>query len=309
MNLLAFFLLTAVVFSAALALVGAVALRFVGRRAPAAQARALTGLAVAPVALGLLAAGLCFVPGLVGLVWPALDHCLYHGHGDHPALCALHFEAVGALGWAVLCALTLGLVRPVWRARRTRVGLARLVATAERDDGVLRVESDAAFALATEREILLSSGLLRRLPSDLVPVVVAHEWAHIQRRDTRRLRWVRRALVVWLPGPRRRLLTALELACEQACDEAAAQESGGRLQVARALLAVERLVGAHPLPGLPGFGGSSVVTRVEALLEPPLAARSVRLERGLLLTALAGTLLLTDVLHHALEALVGLLGA
>jgi beta-lactamase regulating signal transducer with metallopeptidase domain len=106
------------------------------------------------------------------------------------------------------------------------------------------------------------------------------------------------------------LLADLELATEQACDEQAAARLGDRLLVARALLAVERLMTpAVVCPGVHRFGAAQLSARVEALLAPRLPAASLRAEHGGMVLAVVISLLLTDPLHHLAETIITLLVA
>src|SRR5690606_1504516 len=132
---------------------------------------------------------------------------------------------------------------------------------------VLVVETDRPFAVATRSDALISRPLVEGLPSEELAAVVAHERAHLERRDAPRKPVVRPAAVAHVPSVRRALLADLDLAVEQACDERAALRVG-RLEVARALIAVERLMQRRAsLPAL-AFAGSNLVARVEALLAP-----------------------------------------
>jgi hypothetical protein len=82
------------------------------------------------------------------------------------------------------------------------------------------------------------------------------------------------------PSARAKVISALELAAEQSCDEVAASRVGDRLQVAEAILNVERLlqVGVSSLsPLAASFGGDTVPQRVLALLEAPRRSGNVAL--------------------------------
>ncbi len=273
--------------------------------APARRARVLLLLAITPVVAGGLHVFLCLSTGL-------LEACLFHRHGDLPPLCDLHpASAAGlALNLGLLLLIGLPLARQLRREVRARRRLRLLSGSAARVEGARLVEVEAPFAAATDREILLSSGLLQKLAPELLPAVLAHEHAHLRRRDPARQRWATRLAALWLPGPRQVLLADLELACEQASDEEAAQVVGDRLLVARALLAVERLMGGSaPLrPAAVGFDGGDLVARVEALLAPPLAPGSVWVDGAAVSATGLLLILLMDPIHHAAEALVGLLG-
>ncbi len=88
----------------------------VARVAPARRARMLTALAVAPLMVAVLQTGLFFLPGVLGTVWPSLDHCLSHTASDHMHLCFAHppVTAGAWLGWLLVAGVIVGLGRPLF---------------------------------------------------------------------------------------------------------------------------------------------------------------------------------------------------
>ena len=72
------------------------------RWAPERRHRALVLIAMLPPVLGITGIVSVTLPSLLGLVWPALDHCLIHGGHSH--LCFVHgsLHAGHALGWSAL---------------------------------------------------------------------------------------------------------------------------------------------------------------------------------------------------------------
>jgi Zn-dependent protease with chaperone function len=171
--------------------------------------------------------------------------------------------------------------------------------------------ADVPLALtvgAFRPRVVVSEGLVRALAPDALAAVLAHERAHVRRRDALRA-WLAGALSrLHLPRIRRELLAALALASERACDEAAAEATGDRLLVAEAILAVERLAPRAPAAALAAsFGASAVPARVEGLLgdlAPPSEPRLVRLYAA---AAVASAIPLTEPLHHGVEHLLRLL--
>ncbi len=314
-------LLTAGLFGAVTAI--AIALSYpmlaprLARLPPDRRARVLTMLAVAPLVIGVLHTALCFVPGALGILWPALDHCFEHG--AHPHLCPVHLpgSAGSTVGWLAAGLLfgapLLALLRRVPRVLRARNLVRALTASAQAGPrrGTRRVEAARPFAAAAEGHVLLSAGLVEQLSDPHLDVVVAHEQAHLQRRDPLLRSVVGLLSVGHLPSVGRRLLADLELASEQACDEAAAASVGDRALVAQALLAVERLLGGHQPSAIaaPSFEpGAGLVQRIEALLGPAATAPSASLERRLLAAVALASLAASGPLHHATESLIGLLG-
>lgn len=267
---------------------------------------------VAPPAGGLLLTAVCLLPSVDALSWHLVDHCFRHGSG-HPHLCLAHLPA-GAGTIAGLAALgmlgMLSISAMLDLARTTR--FSHKLRAAIENRGWAR-ELDHAHPLAATIGILrprvvISAALQRSLPRELFAAVVHHENAHVRRRDPLVRTLARIGTVLHFPGTRRQLLRDLHLACEQACDEQAASQVGDRLLVARALIAVERLLATTRMT-LPasaaGFGDAGITVRVNALAEDPASRSRMRLP-----AALTGVLILlvaaADRIHHTTETILGL---
>ncbi len=295
--------------------------RRLARAAPAERARSVLALCLLPVASAVGLSALCFLPSAFDALWPGFDHCPHHGAG-HPHLCLVHLPltAGSVAGWALAgtlaAALALRVLHRLGRMLRSRRALHQLARTAVFDPqrGVWIVESEIPLAVTSglfRCRTFVSTALLESLPTALVDAVIEHERAHARRGDVL-MKFLASVLsLAHLPRARRALLADLDLAAEQACDEAAGARLGDRLRVAQALVALERLLhGTGARFGLAGvsFGGSSVVPRVEALLADPAArAPHNRARRWLVLAAVGALLLCAEPLHHLTETLLGLL--
>lgn len=291
----------------------------------------LAATATAPIATALLLAVLA--PGLLGLLQPELDHC--GEHAGHLHLCLVHAPAL-ALAW-LAAALGTALAWLAWNglrahrqlhATRRAVQALRAQATplrhapAEASDGseatngpVLQVDGAEAVALTTgflRPRTFVSRGLVDALEDDELTALLAHERAHVRRREPLR-RWLARVGTrpLW-PAARRAILRAVVLSSEQVCDAAAARETGPEA-VARAILRVEALArrvrdrtAPTDAPSLvAGFGDGALDARIEALLGPATAAPPRRLAAvGWLGGSAIAVVALASVLHHAAEHLL-----
>jgi beta-lactamase regulating signal transducer with metallopeptidase domain len=156
--------------------------------------------------------------------------------------------------------------------------------------------------------VLISRGLLESLGSEERSVVLAHERAHVRRRDALAAGVVRALAGVHLPRVGSWLVNELGVAAEQACDDEAATAVADRVAVASAILTVERAVWRSTAPRLElvgiAFGARAVERRVEALLAEPLPPTSLRSLTGPLGVALLAVVLHAGALHHATEFLL-----
>jgi beta-lactamase regulating signal transducer with metallopeptidase domain len=282
--------------------------RWFQRMHPAHRAGIALAIAALPSAAPTLLVLVCLEPGLAELAGWHSDHCL--SHADHLHLCVVHARAaLHAPEVLVLvlvgAAIASGLFRGAREIVRTRRFVAALRSRAEpalgRDVRVVASEHPFSFATRWMRgEVWVSSALADAVSRDHLDVVLAHERAHLERHDPL-CRAVAAALSfpLW-PSVRRSVLSELNLASEQACDEAA-----GCLHVAETILTVERLAGAtvHPTPPeLPAFGGCAVSRRVEGLLEPEREAPALRAACStVFVLTVAALVLMADPLHHATE--------
>jgi hypothetical protein len=261
--------------------------------------------------------GAALAPSAAALLWPSFDHCAVHDD-LHDHLCLIHPPSdTSAAWWAALGALFLvptsvratRAASGLWRAHRD-IAAIRLAARPA-GDGTMRLESElpiCAVVGLTRPAILVSDGARAAIgPGDLV-IMLAHERAHVARRDVLRHALARLAAAALAPRAAQALLDELRIAREQACDEAAAAACGERLRVAEAILSAARIFGDHPaLAGdaVAAFGPGALQARVSSLLADPLTVPRIAISAAA--GALAGVLAALPTLHHVLETLLGAL--
>jgi D-alanyl-D-alanine endopeptidase (penicillin-binding protein 7) len=133
--------------------------------------------------------------------------------------------------------------------------------------------------------VLLPEGLLERQGEEVTEAALAHEMAHVRRRDgTRKLvEELMLALIAWHPLARW-LSAQLDHTRELACDEDAARAIEGPRQYSRSLVAIAMEVAARPVtaPGLCSMGEGSLRQRVERLLAGARRPPGWRLAAGAL---------------------------
>lgn len=201
-----------------------------------------------------------------------------------------------ALGFDVLAVVRARSVIRSWRRfRRCHSSAAEVI------------ESEAMFAYTLPGpggQVVVSSGLVRKLTPEELAVVLAHEHAHALHRHDRHvlIADLANAMVPLVRPLQRRLVFVLE----RWADETAVATTGGdRRMVARTLANVALSHAPGPAPAV-AFGGLGVAARVEALLNPPsLSCARVWMTvmgAGIATVALAGTV----QVHHVIPLLVAL---
>jgi beta-lactamase regulating signal transducer with metallopeptidase domain len=131
--------------------------------------------------------------------------------------------------------------------------------------------------------------------------VLAHERAHVRRREPLRRLLAALALALHLPGIAGALGRALRAAEEASADADAARSLGDRGRVAEALVRFARMRNAAPLAV--GFHGDGLEARVREVLAPAPQGEAPRLSSVLLAAATACAIALASapLLHRATE--------
>ncbi len=236
----------------------------------------------APIWLPVLLVIASVLPGLLGTSLGLGDHCAAHA-GHHHHLCVLHPPHISnhPLAWSIAAAVLLPMLVALGGAAWSgmlQFRLARALVRSSRASSfgpdVRLLDRGEPLALTVgflHPVILLSKGLLDVVCSETLDVIIAHERAHVRRRDTAWAFLDSLAAALMPRAVRAGLLRELALAREQACDLWAA-ERAGKLRVAQALTRVARLGLSQPAFGM-SVGASSLEARVLHLLEPPEATR------------------------------------
>lgn len=140
-------------------------------------------------------------------------------------------------------------------------GLARLLNM--RRVRVTMSDLNASPAAIGSHEICLHHGF-SDLPIDQRRALIAHELAHLARRDTAWFRWSRRA--AWCVPGANWLMRSMRHASERAADDRAVAATGDPDALAEALVAVATTMGSSPL--VAAATGAPLVERVTRLLQP-----------------------------------------
>lgn len=269
--------------------------------------------------------GIAAFAGVLGAVAPPLralaagtaDHCLTHSHHLH--LCLVHATglrpSVAALGALFLAML--GFRAALWAAawREERARLVTLEAMGRRHRGrypVVTVPGSPWICLSAgvfRPRIVLSAMLVERLDAAELRSALAHEAAHLRRRDPLANVVLGLAGLFALPSVSRLALDAYRAASEEASDARSAAEVGDATVVASALVKVAACRKDAPAPqAQAAFGEHALERRVRLLLSSE--QRSGRSSWALPAAAAACAasvavgLANASVLHHAVETLL-----
>lgn len=159
-----------------------------------------------------------------------------HATSGHPHLCTLGLLSspdapwrLQLLGWAAIAMLIFALVRPLVAAFRTSRTLKHLRARLQGSSRLLLAQDDAPRIVTVGLRrpfIVASTGLLRLLTPLQLKAVVAHETAHVDRRDNLRETLAAAAVTALALAPTAHLyLRYWREETERACDDAAVSET------------------------------------------------------------------------------------
>ncbi len=277
---------------------------------PAGRHQALLWACLAPILLGMTALLSALSP-----FWIGVDHCTTHDDG-HAHLCFTHLPERAASGLAWLLLAVAGAWLAAWAAEglaalaSARRILRPLLGSATRDlRGAWIVPSRRPFCVAAglfRVRILVSEGFLNAAPPGHVRAALLHEEAHARRKDVLARLLGRAGAVFYPPKLREALLCELDVAAERACDEAAATAHGDRVEVAEAILSVERLLAREESALAPSLaravGSVAIARRIESLLEPASTGGRARTVSGGLAALLLVVLAHGEAIHHATES-------
>jgi Zn-dependent protease with chaperone function len=289
--------------------------RTVRRLQPTRRADLIFALALLPGFAALAVTAAVVAPSMLHGLSIRPDHCAHHGHHAH--LCAIHgalppswLAALGAV--AVVLVLGRGLAA-LARVRRASARVERLVGFAggSTDSDIVWVPGSPWLCLAIgvrRPRVLVSRSLPEALGEARWRAALAHERAHLRRRDPATSAVLALAEAWIWPGAARALVSAWREAAEQAADAAAARETSP-LDVAEAMVAVARL---RPDASLqPALAAVALERRIVALLDGPDdrgSARPVGVLVGVTATALVLAVGAVDPMHHAIESLLAAIG-
>ena len=273
---------------------------------PRSIATALTTVRLLPAAAGLFASA---VAGASFLIFEERGRIETTGVLLQVlAVLALLFTAAFAGRWYVINRQTRRLIaRWLPHARPIALGAARVPAFVVASEFPII----GVIGVVRPRLIIAQSVLDACTPGEL-EAILAHEQAHIERRDNlwRALLLAAPDVLTWLPISAR-LQSAWHAATEEAADDCAGRLGQlGRPLLAQALVKVARLAVARPepcdLPATALYRGDDIERRVRRLLTPVGADarphRALRVVLTLAFTALAVASL--ETVHLILEAAV-----
>lgn len=243
---------------------------------------------------------------------PQLGAALIQEH-CHEGVCLPHAPLISAatlsgmvliISSAIVVLGFIGLVQLGVMRSQQRLHTLQMLSSATGPDQYRVVDSPGLLAWCgglLRPQIYVSSGLLAILAPEQLRAVIAHEYAHVCRRDNLRTLILRIATAVWLPPVKKQLWNDFSASTEEACDRAAAARQHPQAVItALSILAEKR--GQQP-PGLsPAFQALDPLRRVAAL-QWPQGKQGFALLGWLMvvLPAVVSILLFTGIAHLAVE--------
>lgn len=295
----------------AVSLIWPLAARLSRRCSPARRADSLVLAGALPMAVSVGLSIALVVPTALDILGVQPDHCHAHDHGLH--LCGVHGDAhapllvMGAVLFPLFASRGLSLAARLWRASQDVLALEVL---GKRSGRLVEVPGEVPLCHATgviRPRVLLSAGLRARLGAPAIAAALAHEHAHLRRRDPAALAFLEFAAIFGLSG------AGLAFAFRNAADEAADAEAAvevGAVAVADALVRMARFIREHPAPRVGAalaFGAHPLEYRVVRLLggpETPTKARGLAVSGAIAVAALLLGALGAEPIHHVVEDLL-----
>jgi Zn-dependent protease with chaperone function len=297
----------------------ALALRPLTSRLPASLRADLAFVsATVPAVVAIAGTASAALPPIASLFGLAADHCQTHGHHLH--LCIVHatglrpsLAVIGALALATFafrgCCLLSSFV-----AMERRLGhIERLGTVIRRGFDVIAIPGAPRMCHAAgvwHGRVLVSKRLIEQLAERDVRCALAHEEAHLRRRDPLANLMMSVAGLFLLPPLTAHFQRTYRSAAEQACDADAARAVGDPALVAEALVNVAAAQRGTWQQGaaIAAFGELDLETRVRRLLER--GAPDSRPARALPFAAAGALAVQLPILahaasiHHAIETLL-----
>lgn len=245
------------------------------------QANYLFILASAPALFGIILIFIAFFPSLLTLLGLMHDHCQTHG-GYHLHLCLSHTPVLSTNNYVNFISLVIS-VFLAYRLLKVGISLFKIHALIKilhlgqphyTADKVCLVQSNKPFAFVAgllKPVIYISDQLKQNLRDSQFQALLAHERAHLYRKDHWRIFLANHCSLFLWPSLRNHLLDRLELSSEYSCDSIAAATINNPIEVAETLLQVYKLqqhIANNKIPAisLNQFLSSNVEKRITALL-------------------------------------------
>ncbi|OJH35735.1 M56 family metallopeptidase [Cystobacter ferrugineus] len=290
------------------------------RRVPSLRADLAFVLGTLPALASMGVVAAAGAPSFAAALGLVADHCL--GHGHHVHLCFVHsthvrplLAAVGAFSLAVFLFRAGGLVLRLMRMQARLAALESLGTSRPGLFSIVAVPGAPQLCHAVgfvRRRILLSATLEESLTPTELRSALAHEEAHLRRRDPLLGLLLGVAGLFAAPFLARACAAVYQTAAEEACDAEAAATVGDGGLVAGALVKVAALQRklSHVAGAAPAFGALALERRVRLLLDEEaraITAQALRVAGAVALAA--GLLVLAHIafLHHAVETALHLL--
>lgn len=270
--------------------------------APVAQFRLVFTAAILPLLISLI-----FLIGASAgwKLYGETELCLMREKSGHLSNFLLLFSAIST---TILLIRVKNLSKIIWKEYQFKKMLDKNAVRQIGNFLIIPFDKPQAFVLGLiNPKIYLSRGLLKKFDRTALKTIIAHEKAHVVRRDPLRRLLALIALVFHLPVAAAEINRQLALIQELIADNAAAEKSGSRLNLAELLVGFARTNLAGNISAFE-FGNSNIEVRVRRLLDSDNNAAKISLTTFAIAGAgvFFGVLLISQKLHLLYELILSI---